>query len=241
MNITSKTARIAGLLYLIVVLCGILSLAYVPSVIETSKDGATLSAAIRSHETLFRLGIAAGLICYTAFLLLPLALYRLLAPFGQNAAIAMVALATASVPIAFANMTYRINVLSLLGDEPGLAALAPAALELQVLMALESYWNGIFILKIFWGLWLLPFGWLLFRSQLIPRLFGVLLMAGCFGYLVTFFGRLLMPEFAEVSFARYISLPGSIGEIGTCLWLLIMGVREQTAASASTTATIDSR
>jgi len=241
MNITSKTARIAGLLYLIVVLCGILSLAYVPSVIETSKDGATLVAAIRSHETLFRLGMAAGLICYTAFLLLPLVLYRLLAPFGQNAAIAMVALATASVPIAFANMIYRINVLSLLGDEPGLAGLAPAALELQALMALESYWNGIFILKIFWGLWLLPFGWLLFGSRLIPRIFGVLLMAGCFGYLVAFFGRLLMPEFAELSFARYISLPGSIGEIGTCLWLLIMGARERPAASASTTATIDSR
>lgn len=226
MNITSKTARIAGLLYLIVVLCGILSLAYVPSVIETSKDGATLVAAIRSHETLFRLGIAAGLICYTAFLLLPLVLYRLLAPFGQNAAIAMVALATASVPIAFANMIYRINVLSLLGDEPGLAGLTAAALEMQVLLSLESYWNGIFILKIFWGLWLLPFGWLLFRSRLIPRIFGVLLMAGCFGYLVAFFGRLLMPEFAELSFAGYISLPGSIGEIGTCLWLLIMGARE---------------
>jgi len=241
MNITSKTARIAGLLYLIVVLCGILSLAYVPSVIETSKDGATLVAAIRSHETLFRLGIAAGLICYTAFLLLPLVLYRLLAPFGQNAAIAMVALATASVPIAFANMIYRINVLSLLGDEPGLAGLTAAALEMQVLLSLESYWNGIFILKIFWGLWLLPFGWLLFRSRLIPRIFGVLLMAGCFGYLVAFFGRLLMPEFAELSFAGYISLPGSIGEIGTCLWLLIMGARERPAASASTTATIDSR
>lgn len=239
MNITSKTARISGLLYLIVVLCGILSLAYVPSVTESSKDGATLVATIRSHESLFRLGVAAGLICYTAFLLLPLVLYRLLAPFGQNAAIAMVALATASVPIAFANMAYRINVLSLLGDEPGLAALAPAALELQVLMALESYWNGIFILKIFWGLWLLPFGWLLFRSRLIPRAFGVLLMAGCVGYLVTFFGRLLMPEFAELSFTRYISLPGSIGEIGTCLWLLIMGARERPIAAPFTPATVD--
>lgn len=239
MDITSKTARIAGFLYLIVVLGGIFSLAYGPSVIETSKHGATLVAMIRSHEALFRLGIAAGLVCYTAFLLLPLALYRLLAPFGQTAAIAMVALATASVPIAFSNMVYRINVLSLLGDEPSLAGLTAAQLEMQVLLSLESYWNGIFILKIFWGLWLLPFGWLLFRSRLIPRIFGVLLMAGCFGYLVTFFGRLLMPEFAELSFARYISLPGSIGEIGTCLWLLIMGTRERPIAPVLTPATVD--
>lgn len=206
---------------------GIVSLAYVPNVIEAGRDGAELVAAIQAHEALFRLGIAAGLICYTAFLLLPLALYQLLEPAGRQAAIVMVALATASVPIAFGNMVYRIDVLSLLGDEPALAGLTALQLEMQIAMALESYWNGIFILKILWGLWLLPFGWLLFRSRLIPRAFGILLMAGCFGYLIAFFGRLLVPGYAELSLARFISLPGSIGEIGTCLWLLVMGVREQ--------------
>lgn len=230
MNSNSKTARIAGLLYLIVVLCGTLSLAYVPSVIETGKDGASLLAAIKSNETLFRLGIAAGLICYTAFLLLPIVIYRLLAPFGQYVATVMVALSTASVPIAFANMVYRINVLSLLGDEPNLGGLNGTQLEMQILMSLESYWNGIFILKIFWGLWLLPLGWLLYRSRLIPRMFGILLMAGCFGYLIAFFGRLLVPGYVELPFIRYISLPASIGEIGTCLWLLVMGVRERPLA-----------
>ena len=64
-------------------------------------------------------------------------------------------------------------------------------------------------------------------------------MAGCVGYLVTFFGRLLMPECAELSFTRYISLPGSIGEIGTCLWLLIMGARERPIAAPFTPATVD--
>ncbi|MEP6785501.1 MAG: DUF4386 domain-containing protein [Sphingomonadales bacterium] len=232
MSINSKTARLAGLLYLIVVLGGILSLAYVPGVTETSKDGAMLAATIRSHEALFRIGIAAGLICYTAFLILPLILWRLLAPFGQNAAIAMVALATTSVPIAFSNMVYRMNVLSLLGDEPSLAGLTTGQMQMQLLLSLESYWNGIFILKIFWGLWLLPFGWLLFRSQLVPRVFGILLMAGCFGYLIAFFGRLLVPEFTLLPFVRYISLPGSIGEIGTCLWLLTMGIRERPTTSS---------
>ena len=78
------------------------------------------------------------------------------------------------------------------------------------------------------------------RPNLPARLDGILLMAGCFGYLVTFFGRLLVPEFSELAFTRYISLPGSIGEIGTCLWLLIMGVRERPIAPSFTPATIDS-
>lgn len=227
MSGNKKIARLAGLLYLIVVLGGIASLAYVPNVIENGKEGAALVDSIQSHQTLFRFGIAAGLVCYIAFLLLPLVLYRLLAPYGQQSAIAMVALATASVPFAFANLVHRIDVLSLLGDEPRLATLTASELQMQVTLALESYWNGIFILTIFWGLWLLPFGWLMFRSRMIPRIFGLLLMAGCLGYLIAFFGRLLVPDFAQLAYARYITLPATFGEIGTCLWLLTMGVRDQ--------------
>jgi hypothetical protein len=229
MGSNAKTARIAGLFYLIVVLTGIFSLAYVPSVIETSDEGAALVAAIRAHETLFRLGIAASLLCYTAFLLLPLALYRLFAPDGRGAAAAMVALAAASVPIAFVSVGHRIDILSLLGEEPSLAALSPEQVQLQVLLAMERYWNGIFVLKIFWGLWLLPFGWLAFRSRLIPRVLGVLLMAGCFGYLIAFLGRLLVPGFAELPHIGYVSLPATLGEIGSCLWLLAMGAKERPA------------
>lgn len=227
MSENKKIARFAGLLYLIVILGGIASLAFVPNVIENGKEGAALVASVQMHQTLFRFGIAAGLVCYTAFLLLPIILYRLLAPFGLQAAIAMVALATASVPFAFANLVHRIDVLSLLGDEPRLAMLTASQLQMQVTLALESYWNGIFILTIFWGLWLLPFGWLMFRSRQTPRIFGLLLMAGCFGYLTAFFGRLLIPDFAQLTLARYITLPATLGEIGTCLWLLTMGVRDQ--------------
>lgn len=222
----ATTARIAGLLYLIVVAAGIFSLAYVPSLIEASDDPATLVAAIREHETLFRFGIAAAFACYTAFLILPLALYRLLAPYGRTAAMLMVALAVASVPMSFGNLIHRVDVLSLLGEEPALRGLAAGQVNLQVTLALESYWNGIFVSKILWGLWLLPFGWLVFRSAVIPRVFGVLLMAGCFGYLIAFLGRLLVPGYAELPFVGYVSLPATIGEIGSCLWLLVLGARE---------------
>lgn len=227
MTDTAKTARIAGLLYLIVVAAGIFSLAHVPSVIEKSDDPATVVAAIREHETLFRLGIAAAFACYTAFLILPLALYRLLAPYGRTAAVLMVALAAASVPMSFGNLIHRVDVLSLLGEEPALRGLAVEQVNLQVTLALESYWNGIFVSKILWGLWLLPFGWLVVRSAAIPRILGILLMAGCFGYLIAFFGRLLVPGYAELPYIGYVSMPATLGEIGSCLWLLVMGARER--------------
>lgn len=216
-------ARIAGLLYLVVVLAGIFSLAYVPSQTQVADDAVATLAAIRSHEMLFRLGIAAGIICYTAFLLLPLALHRVLAAHGRTAAALMVAFALVSVPLSFANLQHKLAVLALLGNAS--AVPSPDLLAAQAMAELQSYGRGIQVLKLFWGLWLLPLGWLVFTSRAIPRVLGVLLMLGCAGYVADVFARLLVPGFADTTLAGFIVLPATLGEIGTCLWLLVMGVR----------------
>jgi len=80
---------------------------------------------------------------------------------------------------------------------------------------------------LFWGLWLLPFGYLVFKSGFLPKLLGIFLMAGCFGYLINFIGGFLIPNYGDLGISRMISLPASIGEIGICLWLLIIGVRHK--------------
>ena len=224
MQANGRDARIAGLLYFIVVATGIFSLAYVPSQIE-ADDAATVMRNIVANEPLFRLGIVSSLVCYTAFLLLPLALYRLLSAHGRQAAVLMVALATASVPFSFANVMHRFDVLTLLSDAGYLQAFSAEQLQAQVMLSLQSYRDGILVSEIFWGLWLLPFGWLVFKSRLLPRVLGVLLMLGCAGYLTDFLGRVLVPEYAASGLGGYVRLPASLGEIGTCLWLLVMGAR----------------
>jgi hypothetical protein len=224
MQANGRDARIAGLLYFIVVVTGIFSLAYVPSQIE-ADDAATVMRNIVANEPLFRLGIVSSLVCYTAFLLLPLALYRLLSAQGRPAAVLMVALATASVPFSFANIMHRFDVLTLLGDAGYLRAFSAEQLQAQVMLSLQSYRDGILVSEIFWGLWLLPLGWLVFKSRLLPRVLGVLLMLGCAGYLADFLGRVLVPEYAASGLGGYVRLPASLGEIGTCLWLLVMGAR----------------
>ncbi|HJW45565.1 MAG TPA: DUF4386 domain-containing protein, partial [Lysobacter sp.] len=111
---SKRIARTAGLLYLIVVVTGVFSLLYVPSQITVQGDASATVRNIVASESLFRLGIVAGLVCYTAFLLLPLALYRLLAPFGKSAAVLMVAFAVVSIPISFVNLLNKLDILSLL-------------------------------------------------------------------------------------------------------------------------------
>jgi hypothetical protein len=220
-----KTARIAGLLYLVVVVTGIISLAWVPSKITVQGDAAATLANIQAHEALFRFGTLAGLACYTTFLLLPFVLYQLLGHVSKRAAILMVVLAAASVPISLYNLHHKLDIVSLLGNASYLRAFTMEQIATQVMLHLDAYSNGILVAKVFWGLWLLPFGYLVFRSGMLPRVLGVLLMAGCFGYLLDVVGRVMFAAYPGSALASYATRPAALGEIGTCLWLLIMGAR----------------
>ena len=222
-NALRRDGRIAGALYLVVVATGMFCLAWVPSQLGTGVADAA------AHMGLFRAGIAAFMAMQVAFLLLPLALYRVLGDVDRRAATLMVALAAASVPIGLIALSHRMEALSLLDST---AAQATAAVDAAFAASLQRYGHGLRIASLFWGLWLLPFGWLVLRSARIPRVLGVLLMLGGIGYVVKVFGG-LMPDFADSAFARYTTLPAALGEIGSCLWLLAFGARASRVPSAA--------
>lgn len=214
------TARIAGLIYLVVVVTGVFSLAYAPSRLFAGADTAAIVANIGANEQLFRLSMAAELVCYAAFLLLPLALYRLLARVDAGVAAAMVALAAASVPIGIFNVTHHLELLRLVTDSAPLdgEGLARAS------RALDGYDDGLFVVQVFWGLWLAPFGYLVIRAGFLPRLLGVLLVLACLGYVVDVFGRLVIENFADSGLSPYLRAP-RVGEMVICFWLVLFGAR----------------
>jgi hypothetical protein len=94
--------------------------------------------------------------------------------------------------------------------------------------SLHAYNNGIFIATLFWGLWLYPFGYLVYKSELLPKFFGIFLMAGCFGYLIEFIGMSMWPTFYHATgVTNFIHIPSAIGEIGIAFWLLIFGIKKR--------------
>lgn len=227
-TISNKTtARIAGLIYLGVVLTGIFSLMYVPSKLIVRDNPSLTYQNITSSEPLFRFWIVIGLLCYTFFLFLPLVLYKLLKSVNKSYAIVMVLLAVMSVPIFFLNVQNQFNILSLLSNKSNYLGYATEQLQTQVMLYNNQYDNGMRIVHIFSGLWLFPFGYLVFKSGFLPKFLGVLLMLGCFGYLINFVGQTIIPNYAKIGISPYISLPASFGEIGICLWLLIIGTKNK--------------
>ncbi len=217
-------ARIAGFCYLLLVLTGFFTLAYIPAQLEAGNNPAAVVQKMAASKTLLRLGIVCGAVCYLSYLFLAFFLYRVFYSVHPQYTRLMALLVVVSIPISFVNLQNQLSILSLLDGEKFLQGLSAEQIQTQVLVYQSHYSNGIAVAGIFWGLWLLPFGYMVFRSGLMPKVLGILLMLGCLAYMVDFFVGNVFPGYAQSGISRYLHIPGSLGEIGSCLWLLIVGV-----------------
>ena len=211
-------ARVAGFLYLISMPFAIFSIMYVPSILIVPGDAATTANNIMASESLFRSGIVSSLINQMIFILLVLVLYKLLKPVNKNHALLMVILWLVGVPIAMLNELNQFAPLLLLSGADYLIALDADQLHAQMMFFLDLYGDGILIAQIFWGLWLFPLGYLVFKSDFLPRILGILLIIACFGYVIESFTIFLLPNFKGIALYTFW------GELLFPLWLLIKGV-----------------
>ena len=217
-----KLARLAGGIYLITVITGIFSLMYVPNKIFIWDDFKKTIQLFQEFEWLFRLSIVSEVICYSVFLILPIVLYFLLKKVNRNISQSMILFVSVAVPISLLAISHKLNILETLSND-SLKQIDVEQLQIQI----GLYYNKIKIAQIFWGLWLLPFGYLIYVSGIIPKLLGVFLMVGGIGYMVNFIGPILFPNFTQSIIPTIAKIPSSIGEIGTCLWLLIIGIKKE--------------
>ena len=225
MNSNQKTTRTAGVLYLLLMIAASLSLMYFQAAFTVPGDAAATANKIRASELLFRFGIVIDLVSGIIFIVLVLSLYRLLKGVNKNHALLMVTLAMFSASISFINILNKIAALILVSGDDFLSAFTQHQQEAMAMFFLRLQGNAIFVGMIFWGLWLLPFGILVYRSGFLPRILGVLLIINCFAYLVNSLTSLLVPHYGPAVF-KLMVLPET-GQLWIALWLLIKGVKVQ--------------
>jgi len=223
MHPTDKAARIAGAVYLSMVLTAPFSLIYVPSKLIVRGNAAATADNILSHETMFRLSIMGDLVGQVIFICLAIALYRLLRDVNKTWAWLMVSFVLVSAAVGFLNTLNNVAALILFRGDEFLTVFGQVQREALGMLFIRLHSQGQFIDEIFWGLWLFPFGLLVFRSGFLPRFLGVWLMINCFGYLVLSVTALFFPLYYEAAF-RY-SQPVLFGELAIMLWLLIKGAK----------------
>jgi len=231
MNSTKKTARIAGLLYLVNAVTGFFGIIYVPSRLIVSGNAAATANNIIASERFFRLGISSELICAVEFIFLIWVLYRLLGGVSKTHASLMVIFGLAFVPIMCMNVLSEIAALTLLRGANFLSMFDRPQREGLAMLFLDLHRYGYIVGWIF-GPWLFFFGLLVFKSGFLPRILGILLIAACFGYLADSLTPLLLPSY-EHAVGRIANIPLTLGEPAIILWLLIMGAKDQRSEAAA--------
>ena len=219
-----KTARIAGLFYFLFLILGIFSFFYVPGKIFVEGDALATARNIETNQLLFRFGIVSNLIGQIIFLFLVLLLYQLFEKVNKTYSRLMVILVIASVPITFVVIFNQIASLVLLSGADFLKSFSQSQLNTLSLLFYNFYNDGIIVVGLFWGLWLYPFGYLVIKSKFIPKTLGILLIIGCFCYLIDGFSFLLLPNYRNM-ISSILTLPMAIGEFSMIFWLLIKGVK----------------
>lgn len=219
LNTNKKTARIAGILYLVVAVCSGFAFIVRSNLIVPGDASKTISN-ITNSEMLFRISLTSDLIGQIFFVLTVLILYKLLRTVNKNQARVMIAFALIPVPIACISMVNQFTMLQILNKADFSFSLNQ--LHSQVILFLESHDYGILIAQVFWGLWLFPLGYLVFKSTYIPKIIGILVMFSGLGYVADSFGKFLFSGY-NIS----ISLFTFIGELVFIFWLLIKGIKTQ--------------
>jgi Domain of unknown function (DUF4386) len=215
-----KVARITGGFYLAYI---------VASVLATALGQIGLGAAPQVHQAIvtnegsFRLGLVIALTTGFLFLMVAWGLYVLLRPISRNLALLFLLLNAVGVAIQGASMLPLISAM-LQGDTAShMQAYSAAQLEGLAYLSINVYKTGFITAQLFFGTWLFPLGYLVYKSRFLPRFLGVLLMLDGIGVLIWFLQALLLPDY------RAISLPGVavsfVAELGLALWLLVKGVK----------------
>ncbi len=223
LNSLKRIARLAGLLYLFLIITGIYIIMYVPSQIIELGNASATTKNILSNEFLFRTGIIGNILSNTIFVFLVLVLYKLFKQVNEHQAKLMVAFVIVQIPVVFIMEAFNITSLMIFKGEVLKTFELSQRQDLAMLFfKINDY--GLLTLEMFWGIWLIPFGKLVFKSGFIPRIFGILLIIAGIAYMIDSFIFLLLPSYRAFMNQPTLLLV-AIGEISITLWLLIKGVK----------------
>jgi len=224
MNSPKRLARIAGLLYLLVAICGGFAEGFVYPKLYVAGNAAATAANLRANPDLARLGVVADLLDQTFFVFLALSLYLLLKHVNKNVARAMVVLVALAAAITCLNVVFEYEGLRVATGAVDASSLGATGSNTLALLLLDAQHYGILVAQLFFGLWLAPLGYLAFKSGWFPKPLGVALVLATVSYLADLFVAFLLPT-VTTAIHGYLGIVPAIAEVSMMLFLLVFGIR----------------
>jgi hypothetical protein len=225
MNSNRKVARIAGILYLFVGIFGGFSEGFVDLKMYVAGNAAATAGNVVANPGLVRLGVVAHLLDGTFFIFTALTLYILLKHVHKSTARTMVVLVALATGIICLNAVFQFEAMRVATDGSYASAFGAVGSNAIVLLLLDTQHYGTLIAQVFFGLWLVPLGYLAYKSELFPKVLGVVLVAAGVCYLVDLLAQFLFPDSGPM-IHQFIGIPlPAIGESTMVFYLLIVGLK----------------
>ena len=221
-----RGARLAGVLYLAIILLGLFGELVVRGTLVVPGDAAATAAKIAASPLLWRAGIAGDLLMHVCDVPVILIFYWLLRPVSKNLALLATLFNLVQTAVLVLNKLTLLVPMLLLDDVETLKAFSAQQLDALSYLAIEAHGYGFAIGLVFFGFACLVRGHLIVRSGFFPRTLGWLLQIAGLSYLTNSFALLLAPSFAAAIFPGVL-VPAFIGELSICLWLIVKGVDER--------------
>jgi hypothetical protein len=236
-NPLKRSARIAGLLWLLTGVTGGFGLIYMRSSVIVTGDAGATAANIVSAEFYFRLAIVSTLLSQVFLFFLGISLFDLFKEVSKRLATILLAAVMLTAVIAVVNQLNNFGALFLLSQPDLLKSFSGEQINALALFLLrQANSTGQGLLEIFWIPYYFSFGLLIVKSRYLPRVFGFMLMMMSAGFALNLLDKFLIPWFYPDIFTRVAMTLSAIGVLSTMLWLLIMGAKLRTtddqAASA---------
>ncbi len=226
MTSPKRLARIAGFLYLVNAITSGFAFGYVLTKVYVPGNAVTTAANVAANSGLVRLGVVFDMFQGAEWILLAMTLYMLLKHVHQGAARAMVVLVAVGGAIVCLNEVFQFESVRVATDSSYAGAFGIGGSNGLVLLLLDIHHYGFLAAQIFFGLWLVPFGYLAYRSAMFPRALGVALIVGGACYLVGLLAVFLVPDFAlGEKINVFVTIPSALAEISMVLYLLVVGVK----------------
>ena len=233
MNSNRNTARVAGLLWVLVAATAGFSLIYVRPKLIVFGDAAATVSNIIAFESLFRAAIASSILTQIFSLFFGLTIFRLFRGANKTLATVFLTSVLVSVAIGVVNSLNNIGALVVLSNPDYLKAFQPEQINALAMTFLRLNNFGIGLMEIFTALYMFSFGLLIIRSGYLPRVLGILLMIGACAFPINTFTKILIPQFYPALMTRLTMFLNAFGPPATMLWLLIKGVNERPCRVAS--------
>jgi hypothetical protein len=215
-------ARIAGAFYSLTIIIGLFAELFVRGALVVSDDAAATATNILARETLYRFGLAADLVMIVCYIAVTLLFYLLFRPVSRSLSLLAAFFSLVGIAVLAVNSLNHFVPLVYLGGSPYSGAFEADQLQALALVYLRMHARGYLIGGVFFGIYMLLLGHLIFRSGFLPRILGALMAIGGLSFLTNSFAIFLSP--ALMARLPEVGMLGGIAELALCLWLMVKGV-----------------